>query len=188
MTAALVRAGAPIAFFCEIDTSPQAYAWSGHHVLEYESKVYLPVGSVGAVSETITNAKAQADGFEVGFHVSQRGNEDSYADFVAAVMEDRKLNVRGAPIRLYYAVFSDNQISGGLKYISGGVCSHFSVDMQPGSTTMALRCESRLAKALSHTSSLLSYEDQKRRYPNDEGLEYLALQAGGLALSWDSVA
>ena len=144
----------------DFDTAP-LYVWTGYGDLTIGSKTYLGAGqllNISSVSET-TEMEAK------GATLTMSGIPSSSLSL--ALQEP----YQGRECRIYFGVTSDPS-----DYVEvfAGELDQMNIEEQADSATISVTAENVLIRLERPVVRRFTNEDQKSRFPNDRGLEYVA--------------
>ena len=144
----------------DFDSSP-LYVWTGYGDLVIGSKTYLGAGqllNISSVSET-TEMDAK------GATLTMSGIPSS---FLSLALQEP---YQGRECRIYFGVTSSP--SDYVEVFSGEL-DQMNIEEQADSATISVTAENVLIKLERPVVRRFTNEDQKSRFPNDRGLEYVA--------------
>lgn len=144
----------------DFDTAP-LYVWTGYGDLTIGSKTYLGAGqllNISSVSET-TEMDAK------GATLTMSGIPSS---FLSLALQEP---YQGRECRIYFGITSSP--SDYVEVFSGEL-DQMNIEEQADSATISVTAENVLIKLERPVVRRFTNEDQKSRFPNDRGLEYVA--------------
>lgn len=144
----------------DFDTAP-LYVWTGYGDLTIGSKTYLGAGhllNISSVSET-TEMEAK------GATLTMSGIPSS---FLSLALQEP---YQGRECRIYFGITSSP--SDYVEVFSGEL-DQMNIEEQADSATISVTAENVLIKLERPVVRRFTNEDQKSRFPNDRGLEYVA--------------
>jgi hypothetical protein len=144
----------------DFDSAP-LYVWSGYGDLTIGSKTYLGAGqllNISSVSET-TEMEAK------GATLTMSGIPSS---FLSLALQEP---YQGRECRIYFGVTSSPS-----DYVEvfAGELDQMNIEEQAESATISVTAENVLVKLERPVVRRFTNEDQKSRFPDDKGLEYVA--------------
>lgn len=149
-------------FAVDLDfSSGPLYVWSGYGDLVIDSKTYLGAGqllNISSVSET-TEMEAK------GASITMNGIPSS---FLSLALQEP---YQGRECRIYFGVTSNP--SDYVEVFSGEL-DQMNIEDGADTSTISVTAENVLIKLERPVVRRFSDQDQKSRFPNDKGLEYVA--------------
>ena len=144
----------------DFDTAP-LYVWTGYGDLTIGSKTYLGAGqllNISSVSET-TEMEAK------GATLTMSGIPSS---FLSLALQEP---YQGRECRIYFGITSSPS-----DYVEvfAGELDQMNIEEQADSATISVTAENVLIRLERPVVRRFTNEDQKSRFPNDRGLEYVA--------------
>ena len=144
----------------DFDSGP-LYVWTGYGNLVIGSKTYLGAGdllSVSSVSET-TETEAK------GASITMSGIP---SDYLSLALQEP---YQGRECRIYFGVTSSpsNYVE-----VFSGELDQMNVEESANTSVISVTAENVLIKLERPVVRRFSDQDQKSRFPNDKGLEYVA--------------
>lgn len=152
-----------VLFAIDIDfKSAPLYVWSGYDSLLYNSKTYLGAGQVMSISALEESSEIEAKGASV----TLTGVPSSMLSL--ALTEE----YQGVECRIYIGTYN----SGTYSFLEAftGELDQMNIQEEAESATITVTVENILIKLERPVIRRLTSEDQKSRYSDDKGLEYVA--------------
>lgn len=136
--------------------------WNGTHDAIIEGETYTGSGSLLSISEVEETGEIAARGATVTLSGLDAG-------FIATALAE---NYQNRPARLLFGTITDNVYTAYTLF--RGRMDVMSISEGAEEATISLTIENRLIDLERPRSSRYTSEDQKARYPNDLGLDYVA--------------
>lgn len=185
MTAIAEALGAPrvgLGWLCELEFPEGAfYVWDGVVPLEgRDGRTWLPVGHFGAIQRPRQTEGFEANELILGIRRAAEDNTLDLSAFVEAMNAERRRDVYGLPMALYFQLFDplkfeqiglpEPEFVGAMSHIDTGRDSN-------GAAEILLTCEGDFAEGAFPAHGLYTDADQKARYPDDRAFELIAANA-----------
>lgn len=137
--------------------------WSGLGSLEWNGHVYTGIGTMGTVDvgEETLDIKAAGTKYVVS---------GIPADLRAVALADVR---QGRPARLYLAVFDENGTLIDATLVHEGLTDVPTLEASGETCRITITAESAMADLERARTARFTSEDQKRRYPDDEGFAFV---------------
>jgi hypothetical protein len=145
----------------DLDVSTPVYMWSGYGDLIIGSKTYLGAGQLMSISTVEETTEIQAKGASI----TVTGIPSS---FLSLALTEQ---YQGRECRIYFGLTNDP--SGYVEVFSGEL-DQMNITEQGDTATIQLLAENILIVLERPVVRRFTAEDQKSRYPNDRGLEFVA--------------
>lgn len=151
--------------FAELDFPGGAVrAWSGYGDQPLNGDVFLGVGTLGTFSGVTQEERISANN-----SIVQLNGVPS--DLLSLIFRE---DYRGRPAKIWRSLFDESGIIGDPMLIECGKMDVATIEDGKDSGTISISIENRLVDFSRPRERRLTHEDQKARYPNDLGLEYMA--------------
>ena len=141
--------------------SGSLYLWSGYGDLVIGSKTYLGAGQLLDISSITETTEMEAKGATI----SMSGIP---ASFLSLALDEP---YQGRECRIYFGITSDP--SAYVEVFSGEL-DQMNIEEQSEAASISVTAENVLVKLERPVVRRFTNEDQKSRFPNDRGLEYVA--------------
>jgi hypothetical protein len=145
----------------DLDVSTPVYMWSGYGDLIIGSKTYLGAGQLMSISTVEETTEIQAKGASI----TVTGIPSS---FLSLALTEQ---YQGRECRIYFGLTNDPS---GYVEIFSGELDQMNITEQGDTATIQLLAENILIVLERPVVRRFTAEDQKSRYPNDRGLEFVA--------------
>jgi hypothetical protein len=157
-------------------TSGVYHVWSGVGNLSWNGNVYQGVGDLGNVSDVVEGLSAsRTDGMTL-----------TLSGIDTTLLNDCMADVQvGAPVYIWYGLFSEGQILGAPAELFGGIIDKPSIQIGPDTMTISLALETRMMMFKRPTARRYTTADQRRLYPTDTGFNWVEI-LNDIALRWGS--
>jgi hypothetical protein len=158
--------------------SGTAYYWDGFGPLTTAGHTYAGNGSLVSRSEIPFGIDDEAGQLTLML--------SGVDDAILAAVRAEEAEFYGQPIMLWGQFFDEAvQPYGSRFFLFGGVMDVPTYGATgPGSRSVSVPCEGEWADRNTARNALFSDIDQKRRYPDDRGLEYVYRYNAGVRRSW----
>jgi hypothetical protein len=143
-----------------LDTGP-LYLWSGYGDLSIGSKTYIGAGAILNISSVSETTEMEAKGATI----SISGIPTS---FLSLALQEP---YQGRECRIYFGM--TNSPSNYVEVFSGEL-DQMNIEEAAETATISVTAENVLIKLERPVVRRFTNEDQKSRFPNDKGLEYVA--------------
>lgn len=142
-------------------SSGPVYFWTGYEDLTIDGKIYLGVGSLVNISTVEETTEIEAK----GALITMTGIPSSFLSL--AIQEP----YQGRECKIYFGLKAGSVYT---TEIFSGELDQMNISEDGDTSTIAVTAENVLIKLDRPIIRRLTNEDQKSRYPNDKGLEYVA--------------
>lgn len=142
--------------------SGTVYVWIGRGDLVWNGNTFKGVGNLGGIGTITETTTVQA----AGTSVSLSGVDPTlYADCVSDI-------VTGKPAKIWLACLNGNTVIDALLMFSG-LIDIPTVTEGPDDIAISLALENRLTNLQRASRKLYTSSEQRRKYPNDSGFDYV---------------
>jgi len=145
----------------DLDVTTPVYLWSGYGDLVIGSKTYLGAGQLMSISTVEETTEIQAKGASITI-------SGIPSSFLSLALTDP---YQGRECRIYFGLTNDPS---GYVEIFSGELDQMNITEQENTATIQLLAENVLIILERPVVRRFTAEDQKSRYPNDRGLEFVA--------------
>lgn len=150
-------------FAVDIDfDSGSLYMWNGYGNLSYDGKTYLGSGQVMNLSSIEETSEIEAKGASI----TVTGIPSSFLSL--ALSEP----YQGRECRIYFGTYDVGVYT--FQEIFTGELDQMNISEEGSTSTITVTVESVLIKLERPTIRRYTHEDQKSRYPDDKGLEFIS--------------
>jgi hypothetical protein len=178
-----------LAWLVELEFDEGTYrVWSGGPgvLTTLDGREWQGVRGLGAISQVESGSDVSAYAFTVGLRRAAEGVEVDAAAFAAAVNAERRRDVFGRAVTIYWQVLNLTTYRPENMPVTAalGEMSHIVSSRQgPEVTSIEIHCESLFGEGRKPPFGYYTDADQQALYPGDEGLQYIAANASR-AIKW----
>lgn len=151
--------------------------WTGTGTRNFGGHDWQGIGNIVEISEISRLQNGQADPFQVSFVASDDVIRLALIEFAAEAL-DRPLT-----LFLQFLNFEADSPLGSPWQIRDGVMRGASLTVDPQSQTLVIKCDTLSSRRNRPSFGMLTDRDQKARFPEDRGLEFIH-SLDGKEITW----